>query len=231
MNKTHLDLEPADSGFGSPSKASAFSAVLAALNLLNLGILIVDHEYRIIFANDYATKILRSSKGTGVRSTSSTDRAYGIRPFDKRLRDAIADGGHGADGLLALTGAGNNSTVVQIVPYSSDQPGRENLSGSILFVSDAVATPDLDLRPAATLYGLTRAESRLLEALLSGETIGSYARNGGITLNTVKGHLAQLFRKTQTCRQSELVLRVLGNPVFRLVATGSPLTQSEGEKS
>jgi DNA-binding CsgD family transcriptional regulator len=231
MNKTHLELEPADSGFGSPGEARVFSAVLTTLNLLNLGILIVDHEYRIIFANDYATKILRSPNGTGVRSSSSADRAYGIRPFDKRLRDAIADRGHGVDSLLALTDAGNNSMVVQIVPYSNSQPGRENTSGSILFVSDVVTTPDLDLRPAATLYGLTRAETRLLEALLSGETISSHARNGGISLNTVKGHLSQLFRKTQTCRQSELVLRVLGNPVFRLVTTGSPPTHSEGAKS
>jgi DNA-binding CsgD family transcriptional regulator len=231
MNKTDLKLEPADSGFESPGDARVFPAILTTLNLLNLGILIVDQEYRIIFANDYARKILRSPKGTGFRSTSSTDYAHGIRPFDKRLRDAIADGGHGADGLLALTVAGNNSMVVRIVPYSGNESSTESISGSILFVSDVVATSDLDLRPAATLYGLTRAESRLLEALLSGETIGSYARNGGITLNTVKGHLAQLFRKTLTCRQSELVLRVLGNPVFRLVATGSPLTHSEGAKS
>jgi DNA-binding CsgD family transcriptional regulator len=229
MDKTQPRLEPADIGFGSPCQAGVVPAMLATMNLLNLGILIVDHEFRIIFANDYATRILRSLKGAGTRSSPSMHRAYGIGPFDKRLRDAIADGGCGVDGLLALTGAGNNSMIVRIVPYSGDEPGRESVSGSILFVSDVGATPDLDLRPVASLYGLTRAESRLLEALLSGETIGSHARNGGITLNTVKGHLSQLFRKTQTCRQSELVIRILGNPVFRL-ATHSPLAQSEGSE-
>jgi DNA-binding CsgD family transcriptional regulator len=215
MYVTDPKLEPADPAAEASRGQTGMSLpVLTAMNSLNLGILIVDHECRITFANDYATQLLRSLKGTPIRNPRSAGRD--ASPFNKRLREAISDGDHRADSFLALNGAGTNSLVVQIVPYRS--PGQTGVSGSILFVSDINTKPDLDLGPAAKLYGLTPAELCLLEALLRGEKIGSYAQKWCVTQNTVKGHLAQLFRKTQTCRQSELVLRVLANPVFRLAS-------------
>jgi DNA-binding CsgD family transcriptional regulator len=214
--------EPADlAAVSSSCRAGVCSPILAAMNLLNIGVLIADGECRIIFANDCATELLRSSKGTLIRNTRSADRVHDRSPFSKRLREAISGGDHRLDSFLALNGAGTDSLIVQIVPYRSNEPGQVGASGSILFVSDASKKPDLDLRPTAKLYGLTRTELRLLEALLSGETVGDYAQKWGVTQNTVKGHLAQLFRKTQTRRQSELVLRVLANPMFRLASRHS----------
>jgi DNA-binding CsgD family transcriptional regulator len=67
----------------------------------------------------------------------------------------------------------------------------------------------------------------MLEALLKGRRVGDYAKQSGITLNTAKGHLNQLFRKTETTRQSELVLRVLANPAFSVVSAKSTLRRSE----
>lgn len=202
-------------------------AILTVMNSLNLGILIVDAECRITFANDYATKLLRSLRGFRFDPRRPADRLQYRSPFDKRLREAISGCDHRADNFFALNGVSANSLIVQIVPYDSDEPGRIGASGSILFVSDASTKPDLDLGPTAKLYGLTRAELRLLEALLNGEKIGDYAQKERVTQNTVKGHLAQLFRKTQTCRQSELVLRVLANPVFRLASRHSAIRPSE----
>ena len=218
MMMSQPDMKPDIAG-AEPFRPNLSAALCTAMNLLNLGILIVDHECRITFANDYATELLRSVRGVRVPDTLSADRNNGASSFNKRLRDAIADGGQRSDSLLALTGADAQTLIVQIVPYRSTGSGQEGVSGSILFVSDIRTAPDLDLRPAAKLYGLTRAELRLLEAVLRGETVAGYSKTEGVTLNTVKGHLAQLFRKTQTCRQSQLVLRVLGNPVFRLASS------------
>jgi DNA-binding CsgD family transcriptional regulator/PAS domain-containing protein len=223
MSMTDPEREPADSI--SRRHTGVSFPVLAAMNSLNLGILIVDRECRITFANEYATELLRSLGGAQVQRHPSTDRVHGASPFDKRLRKAISNGDDRADGFLALNGAGTNSLIVQIVPYASAQGGE---SGSILFVSDPSTKPDLDLRPTARFYGLTGAELRLLEALLNGEKAGDYAKRNGVTLNTVKGHLSQLFRKTQTCRQSELVLRILANPVFRLASRHVAMGEAEG---
>lgn len=204
-------------------KAGLPQALFTAMNALNLGILIVDGECRIIFANAYATKLLQSLRGPPVKTTRRADRIGDASPFDSRFREAISTGKCRTDGFLALNGAGVNSMIVQTVPYRDEDTGQAGASGSILFVSDVTTKPELDLTPTAKLYGLTRAELRLLEALLSGEKLNDYARRERVTQNTVKGHLAQLFRKTQTCRQSELVLRVLANPVFRLASRHSAI--------
>jgi DNA-binding CsgD family transcriptional regulator len=226
MYMTDPKLEPADPAIEASHRQAGVSLpVLTAMNSLNLGILIVDHECRITFANNYATELLRSLRGVQLHNPRSADRIHSASPFDKRLREAISDRDRRADSFFALNSAGANSLIVQIVPYSSG--GESGASGSILFVGDATSKPDLDLGPTAKLYGLTRAELRLLEALLGGEKVGDYAKKWGVTHNTVKGHLAQLFRKTQTCRQSELVLRVLANPVFRLASRHSPTRPTE----
>lgn len=64
---------------------------------------------------------------------------------------------------------------------------------------------------AARLYAFTPAETRVLEALLEGRTIGSAARTLGIGESTVKTHLQHMFDKTDTRRQIDLV-RLLGDP-------------------
>ena len=225
MYMTDPKLEPDDPLLETQSRQAGVPLpVLTAINWLNLGILVVDRECRITFANDYATELLRSLKGTRNVSPRAADPIRSASPFDKQLREAISDGDHQTENLLSLNGAGKNSLVVRIVPYGSDDPGQAGGSGSILFVSDASVRPDLDFGPTAKLYGLTPAELRLLEALLRGERIGGYAKKRGLTRNTVKFHLAQLFRKTQTRCQSELVLCVLANPVFRL-ASHHPVLQ------
>jgi DNA-binding CsgD family transcriptional regulator len=66
-----------------------------------------------------------------------------------------------------------------------------------------VATDDL-----ATAFGLTKAEAKLAVLLATGEELRSAASILGITYGTARARLAQIFDKTQTRRQAELV-RVL----------------------
>lgn len=57
----------------------------------------------------------------------------------------------------------------------------------------------------AELYGLTLAESRVLEHIGQGETPQEAAERLGISLTTVKTHLQRIFAKTETTRQADLV--------------------------
>jgi DNA-binding CsgD family transcriptional regulator len=60
------------------------------------------------------------------------------------------------------------------------------------------------LRP----LGLTPAEGALAIALAQGETLDGYAVRTGRSLGTVRVQLRTLFSKTDTHRQSELLLLV-----------------------
>lgn len=58
-------------------------------------------------------------------------------------------------------------------------------------------------------YNLTPAESRLLLALTTGESVNEFCTRTGVSRNTVKTQLSQLFAKTGTSKQKDLVRTVL----------------------
>ena len=55
-------------------------------------------------------------------------------------------------------------------------------------------------------FGLTPAEARLALHLVAGETLRSAALKLRITYETARTHLKNIFSKTGTCRQAELVV-------------------------
>jgi DNA-binding CsgD family transcriptional regulator len=58
-------------------------------------------------------------------------------------------------------------------------------------------------------FGLTPAEARLALHLVAGETLRSAAVKLSITYETARTHLKNIFNKTGTCRQAELVVVVV----------------------
>ena len=55
-------------------------------------------------------------------------------------------------------------------------------------------------------FGLTPAEARLALHLVAGETLRSAEAKLSITYETARTHLKNIFSKTGTCRQAELVV-------------------------
>jgi DNA-binding CsgD family transcriptional regulator len=58
-------------------------------------------------------------------------------------------------------------------------------------------------------FGLTPAEARLALRLVAGETLRSAAVKLSISYETARTALKNIFRKTGTCRQAELVIVIL----------------------
>jgi DNA-binding CsgD family transcriptional regulator len=58
-------------------------------------------------------------------------------------------------------------------------------------------------------FGLTPAEARLALHLVAGETLRSAEVKLSITYETARTHLKNIFNKTGTCRQAELLVVIL----------------------
>ncbi len=58
-------------------------------------------------------------------------------------------------------------------------------------------------------FDLTPAEARLALHLVAGETLRSAAAKLNISYETVRTSLKNIFRKTGTCRQAELVVMIV----------------------
>lgn len=192
-----------------PLHAEISADLLAALDLLNLGILVIDREGRTTFANRAAKTLMQDRDG-------QRKQAEAAALFD-RIRTAAAGRGSAED-CSTLTGA-DRKPLIGLIARRRDA-GTE-ASSSVVFIGDPTVQPPPDLRPIARLYALTRAETRLLDALVRGERVATYAKRAGITLNTAKSYLKQLFGKTRTRRQSDLLRLILGTPLLRLVSARS----------
>jgi DNA-binding CsgD family transcriptional regulator len=58
-------------------------------------------------------------------------------------------------------------------------------------------------------FGLTPAEARLALHLVAGETLRSAEAKLSISYETARTHLKNIFNKTGTCRQAELVVAIV----------------------
>ena len=79
--------------------------------------------------------------------------------------------------------------------------------------ADAAPAPDLAALPAVAQlraeFGLTKAEARLALRLAGGSSLASAAHAFNVKLTTIRSQLQQVFAKTGTSRQTELVAMLL----------------------
>ena len=80
---------------------------------------------------------------------------------------------------------------------------------AIVFVVDPERSPISPERYLRRLYNLTRAEAAVAAEVLEADGLQAVAGRLGVSLETVRTHLAHVFAKTGTRRQAELVRLLL----------------------
>lgn len=187
-----------------------------ALDRLDVGILLLDDLGRIIFANAAARKILDDHPGIAIRH----DRLVAERSYDAgqlaALLAAAAQSGErpGTGGAICVArGAERSPVQLWVMPLSRDvglvTRGKPQATNCAMLV-DPELTPRAPAAVLRSLWGLTGAEARLAQALLTGDRLEDHAASAAISMNTARTHLKVVFAKTGTARQAELV-RVLAH--------------------
>ncbi len=118
-----------------------------------------------------------------------------------------------AGGFLTVTRpSGRRSFVVMVTPLLDAPPGAQDHDAvAALFIADPDSVRISAREILQGLYALTPAEAELVQLLSQGHTLEQAATARGVTINTARSQLKQVFAKTDTNRQGELV---------RLVMTG-----------
>jgi DNA-binding CsgD family transcriptional regulator len=103
--------------------------------------------------------------------------------------------------------------VRHVLPLTSGhrkQSGIAHAAVAAVFIRKTAPDAPTPLESIAKLYKLTAGEVRVLDAVLKVTGIKAMAEMLGISQATVRTHLHNVFRKTGTSRQSELVKLVAG---------------------
>lgn len=192
------------------------------LERLALGAIIVDARGRLVFANTVASRQLKSGQALTVRQGRLKAKgADAEAQLDRLVANATGASISLAAGGLAVISRGPGATLSLLVsPFRPANPGElgEQPMALVMFSDPAVQT-HIPEHVLARVLGLAHAEARLLAALVEGQTMADYAETVGITINTAKTQLRQIFLKTGHNRQADVIRAVLADPLLKLAAT------------
>ena len=193
----------------------------ATLDHVEAAVFLVGAEGTITFANEPARKMLDETML--VRADANLLRAASS-DADRVLRDAFSAAANGDVSLgvrgvrvpLTAPQAGFSQTdgwFAHVLPLTSGrrhQTGLANDAVVAVFVRKLTPNATSPLEAIATRYKLTASEARVLDAVLKVNGLKAVAGMLDLSHATVKTHLHNVFRKTGTKRQSDLVRLIAG---------------------
>jgi DNA-binding CsgD family transcriptional regulator len=192
------------------------SGMAEALDRLPTGVMLLDPRGRVVLRNRSAQRILDLADGLmlddGVpRAVRGPDNAV-LQQMIRSVVDASASPGSSYDThVMAVSRpSGRRAFPLRLGSMLSASPEHTlHDAVAVLYVSDVEAQTLQQSEPLRKLYALTQAEVELVELLCDGWSLEEASAQRGVTMNTARSQLKQIFFKTGTSRQSELVRLVL----------------------
>ncbi|HZM60260.1 MAG TPA: helix-turn-helix transcriptional regulator [Vicinamibacterales bacterium] len=173
-------------------------------------VLLLDEQRRIVYANPQAAVL--HARGDGISLTSG-GLMLARKQDDVRLQERIAAGlatnGASAAVMRVQRMSGRRPYAIFFAPVAAGPPSSRIRPALCVVITDPEAKRDVPIDRLQDLFGLTESESRLTALLSSGEDLKSAAKTLGITYGTARARLAEIFQKTETRRQGELINLVL----------------------
>ena len=220
------DLERFSILYGHLEKALAIGFRLGALGALQqctaelldrnpAAVLLLDEHKRVVYANR-AAEALRSS-GDGIRLSADGIVALRKQDHDRlqgliaRVLSAVTSPGVCPGGVMrVLRPSGKRPYTILVAPVSRRYPVLSVLRPAVcIMITDPDEQRPLPSRRVQAAFGLTQAEARLASLLASGADLRTAAAELKITYGTARARLAEIFQKTETRRQGELIKLLL----------------------
>lgn len=183
---------------------------------LSTGIFLTDVRGRIVHANTAGRALL--AEGDALHAAS--DRIAASHPEARQgLRSALAaaergDAAIGAGGIaLPIATNDGRALAAHVLPLTSGsrrETGSSYGAVAALFVHKASVSLPSEPECIARHYRLTPTELRVLLAIVEVGGVPEVAETLGVAASTVKTHLGNLYAKTGTSRQADLVKLVAG---------------------
>jgi DNA-binding CsgD family transcriptional regulator len=197
------------------------------LTKISVAAIVVDGQCRVLFANDAADQLLKAGDGLNLQQarlkTRDPRQDAILQQAVTRVSATTRRGAEPPSDVLAVRRAHRRPLSVLVAPFWREAwhwTGGSADPSAIIFANDPDVRRYPAIRALTTLYRLTPAEARLREALLQGERVADYAERVGVSTNTAATQLKQIFAKTETRRQADLMRLIFSNPIPSLAKGG-----------
>lgn len=184
-----------------------------ALDLIALGIVLLDAQGSIVHANRAARGMAQTSEYFSIRGAvlRATDPMC-----DKALQQAIGEaqnpGTAERDAIRGVMLHGNGQAISALIcTLAPEAHGTQPRVA--LFVSPPNQVKKVSEQLLIELFDLTPTEARVAASLTRGARPADVADALGVSQTTIAFHLRNLFQKTGTNRQTDLVALILAGPM------------------
>lgn len=186
------------------------------LSQLALGLILVDANRRILRMNSAASALLERSDAPLLARAS---QVTAINPGDDRIlarlvAQCCAGGGESVPGtggsmlvMPELLERPSPPLILTISPAAGIHPfGLGPAQRAVIAIHEAGAShrPDFEAR-LRTLFGLAAIEAKIAIGLAAGLTLKQAAARQEVTGDAARAHLREIFRKTNTSHQGQLI--------------------------
>jgi DNA-binding CsgD family transcriptional regulator/PAS domain-containing protein len=191
-------------------------SAMAALDRLKFGVVLMDKQMQIVRMNQAAQAAVARKDGLLQNSGNRMDSAYlsvdtqGLGQWLESLRQTpLIELSHFLDGCTVQRRNHDQRYIIQCTPVAQNDEFLGDDVAYVIFITDpqALQLPSAD--HLINLYGLTTAQARVSLAFAGGETYKEAARDLGISEETVRSHVKEIYPKLRVNRQSDLVRLLL----------------------
>lgn len=198
---------------GRVEQDSVGAGLAQAMDRLDFGFVLLDMHGRICFANQSARQM---SAGRSSASRNWLSHAFGEAEFTQAIAAAHeslrAGRCYHSVALISHDLPQDRWRLIVLSDLGTlpDSPRKPMMMGLILGSED---TRRLGLRLVSDAAGMTTAECAVAELLAKGLRLKDIADSLSISLTTVNFHLHNIFQKTATSRQADLLLLLRSVPL------------------
>ena len=186
------------------------SDACAALDRIDIGVVLLDGTGVPCFVNRYAADLVRANDGLsigreGLRGASRADT--------ERLRRLLAEGEcprtRSGCASCVLRRLCHRPLAVRLVPLGSGIRPAPGIPRHALLIRDPDRDAPIDEEMVAQTFRLTRREASVAALLAAGRALPQIAATLTIAETTARTHLKRIYQKTGCRNQADLVRVIL----------------------
>jgi DNA-binding CsgD family transcriptional regulator len=189
-------------------------ALREVIDRLPMGVVLLDEQHNVVIANRQALRIFEQEDGLKIGRCGLETSL----PAQSRELRSLVDGVLAADRgglvpdtfLMVSRKSGKRAYPIMVSPLLEAPPDAASKDAAVvLFISDPEERSFSTAEILQTLYGLSRAESELVQLLTQGLSLEQASRERCVSIHTVRSQLKSVFAKTRTKGQADLVQMIL----------------------
>jgi DNA-binding CsgD family transcriptional regulator len=186
-------------------------AAEVALDRLTTALIVINRSGRVVHMNAAAGRIISNNDGLSVinngLTTANQDQCQDLRRLMAGALRATKDIAAVPGGVARINRQSEQMPYEVLVTPLSENALASSFCGPLaaVFIRDPEAKITASSDWLQRLYALTRAESRLMNALLAGDTLEKCAERFAVSKETLRSQLKSIFLKTGTSSQIELI--------------------------